>query len=228
MHLDFTLHDKVYCRDNCGPHGTAMNVRNAINQLEQIHDQLTRSEVYRGFRVPGVTAVGIVALVAALGQQYFPGTVEGTGFVTYWVLIAGICGLIGTTTAVHLYSTREDAFARRRTRRVMAQFSPCLLGGAIMTIALCRAPEKVSFLPGIWGIIFGLGIIAASPHLPSGIGMVGLGYVAAGCALLLRVSPNDNPSGWAVGLVFGVGHLLTAFVLWREDEGDPGGSDDGI
>jgi hypothetical protein len=46
--------------------------------------------------------------------------------------------------------------------------------------------------------------------------------------LLLGVSPNGNPSGWAVGLQFGVGHLLTAYVLWREDEGNPGDSDVGI
>jgi hypothetical protein len=206
----------------------AMNVRNALDQLDQIHDQLTRSEVYRGFRVPGVTAVGIVALLAASGEQFFPGTTAGSGFVIYWVVSAGICGLIGTATAVHLYSTREDSFARRRTRRVMAQFSPCILGGAVVTVALCRVPEMVSFLPGIWGIIFGLGLIAARPHLPSGIGLVGLGYVVTGAAFLLRVSPNDNPSGWAVGLEFGVGHLLTAYVLWREDEGYPGDSDDGI
>jgi hypothetical protein len=121
---------------------------------------------------------------------------------------------------VHLYAVREDAFARRRTRRLLAQFSPCILVGAVVTVAVARVPEFVAFLPGLWGMIFGLGMIAARPHLPSGIGLVGLYYVAIGAAMLLRAIPNDDPSGWAVGFEFGVGHLLTAFVLWRDEEGE--------
>jgi hypothetical protein len=201
-----------------------MHVRNALDQLDQIHDQLTRSEVYRGFRVPAVMVVGVLAFIAAAGQQFIPAATTRTGFVAYWVAVAGVCGLLGTATAVHLYSTREDAFARRRTRRVLAQFAPCILGGATVTVAVGRVPEFVAFLPGLWGMIFGLGIIATRPHLPSGIGLIGLGYVTAGAAFLLRATPNEDPSGWAVGFEFGVGHLLTAFVLWRDAQED---SDDG-
>src|ERR1700722_17130489 len=157
-----------------------MNVQNALEQLEQIHDQLTRSEVYRGFRVPAVALVGITAFISAAVQQFFPSAETANGFVIYWVTVAGLCGLIGTVSAVHLYSVREDAFARRRTRKVLAQFSPCIFTGAVVTIAVARVPEYVVFLPGLWGMIFGLGIVAARPHLPAGIGLVGLWYLLAG------------------------------------------------
>jgi len=96
-----------------------MQVRNALDQLDLIHEHLTRSEVYRGLRVPAVALVGVLAFVAAAGQQFVPNAATVTGFVAYWVVVAAVCGLIGTTTAVHLYATREDEFARRRTRRVM-------------------------------------------------------------------------------------------------------------
>ncbi|HEV3439834.1 MAG TPA: hypothetical protein VG122_20880 [Gemmata sp.] len=201
-----------------------MHVRNALDQLDQIHDHLTRSEVYRGFRVPAVALVGVLAFVAAAAQQFVSNALMVTGFVAYWVVVAGVCGLIGTATAVHLYATREDEFARRRTRRVMTQFAPCILSGAIVTVAIARLPEFVVFLPGLWGMIFGLGMIAARPYLPTGIGSIGLGYIIIGAALLLRARPNEDPSGWAVGLEFSVGHLLTAFVLWRDAKGE---SDDG-
>jgi hypothetical protein len=201
-----------------------MNVRNALEQLEQIHDQLTRSEVYRGFRVPGVALVGILAFVAAGVQQFVPDAETASRFVLYWVTVAGICGLLATATAVHLYAVREDDFARRRSRRVLAQFSPCIIAGAIVTVAVARVPEFVSFLPGLWGMIFGLGIIATRSHMPPGIGLVGVWYLVAGSAFLLRTLPKDDPSGWAVGFEFGVGHLLTAFVLWRDTEEE---SDDG-
>jgi hypothetical protein len=47
-------------------------------------------------------------------------------------------------------------------------------------------------------------------------------YLAAGCILLMRAD-HMGPSGWAVGGVFGPGHLATAIGLAfgkREDIGD--------
>jgi hypothetical protein len=196
-----------------------MHVREALDRLEAIHDQLTRSEVYRGFRVRAVVLVGLLGFLAAGLQPHVPGTTSGIGFVWLWVAVAGACGLIGTAAAVHSYVLREDGFDRRRTRRVMAQFAPCILAGAAITFGVARVPDLIGLLPGL----FGLGVIAARPHLPPAIGLVGLGYVLAGGVLLLQTTPGDDPSPWAVGGVFGAGHLVTAFVLWhgleRESDG---------
>lgn len=200
-----------------------MEVRDALDRLEAIHDQLTRSEVYRGFRVPAVAAVGLLAFAAAALQPLVP----GVGFAWYWAIVAAVCGLIGTAAAVHSYAAREGDFERRRTRRVAVQFLPCILAGAAVTVGVARVPELVALLPGLWAAVFGLGLVAARPHLPAGVGLVGLGYVVSGAALLLRAVPGDEPSGWSVGAVFGVGHLLSAFVLWkgRDEEGESDAGD---
>jgi hypothetical protein len=195
-----------------------VHVREALDRLDQIHEQLARSEVYRGFRVPAVAAVGLLALVAAAVQSKTPAVSAGTGFVWFWVAVAVVGGLLGSAAAVHAYLVREDDFSRRRTRQVLAQFSPCVLAGAAVTLGVARDAQLVALLPGLWAVVFGLGVIATRPHLPRGMGLVGLAYVTAGAALLLRVMPGDAPSGWAVGGVFGVGHLLTALVLWLAKE----------
>jgi hypothetical protein len=200
-----------------------MHVHEALERLEQIHDQLTRSEVYRGFRVPAVAAVGVLGLGAAALEPVFP----GASFVWYWIGVAALCAGLGLAAALHSYLLREDEFERRRTRRVMAQFLPCLLAGAATTLGAGRMPDMVAFLPGLWAVMFGLGVIATRPHLPQGIAVVGFGYVMVGAALLLRTDPTCAPGGWAVGGVFGIGHLATALVLWRgvepEGEGDTSG-----
>jgi hypothetical protein len=188
-----------------------MHVREALERLDQIHDQLTRSEVYRGFRVPAVLAVGVVGVGAAAFQPFVP----LIDFVSYWVAVAGVCAILGTAAALHSYTHREDEFDRRRTRRVMAQFLPCIVAGGAVTVGLARVPELVAFLPGLWAVLFGLGVVAARPHLPPAIGLVGLGYVVAGAALVLRAPAGMDPSPWSVGGVFGAGHLATALVLWR-------------
>lgn len=185
-----------------------MRTQDAIEQLDLIHDQLARAEVYPGFRPPAVALVGSVGLLAAAAQ---PGVSAG-GFVAYWLAVAAVGGAIGFAAAARSYAREEDELARRRTRRVMAQFLPALAAGAAVTLGVWRAgPELVHLLPGLWALVFGLGIVAARPHLPAAVWGVGVGYVLAGAALLLAATPE--PSGWAVGGVFGVGHLATAAAL---------------
>jgi hypothetical protein len=197
-----------------------MHVREALERLDQIHDQLTKSEVYRGFRVPTVAAVGFLGLGAAALQPVVP----AIDFVWYWMAVAGACAALGMAAALHSYANREDEFERRRTRRVMAQFLPCLVAGAAITAGLARASDLTAFLPGLWAVLFGLGVVAARPHLPPATGMVGLGYIVAGAMLVLRATAGTEPGPWMVGGVFGVGHLATALVLWqgtgRDAEGD--------
>jgi hypothetical protein len=186
-----------------------MRVQDALDRLDEIHAHLTRAEVYRGFRAPAVAAVGAVGFVAAAAQP------AGVEFVAYWVCVAALSAALGFGAAARSYVCGEDEYERRRTRRVMAQFLPCLLAGVAVTVAVVRAaPDFVSFLPGLWAVLFGLGVVAARPHLPGGLWFVGLGYVLAGAAVLARAGVGAEPSGWAVGGVFGAGHLTTAVVLW--------------
>ena len=191
-----------------------MRVDDALEQLDAIHAHLAKAEVYRGFRVAGVALVGVAGLLAAAVQPLVP-SAGPTGFVLYWLAVAGACGLVGSGAAARDYFAREDEFARRRTRQVFAQFGPCLLAGGVVTAAALRAPaDLVPYLPGLWAVLFGLGLVSARPYLPRGVGKVGLGYVLAGGLLLARAPAAPDPSGWAVGGVFGAGHLATAAVLW--------------
>ena len=63
----------------------------ALEQLDHIHKQLTRSEVYRGFRVPAVAVVGLAAFAAAAARPLVLSTVTASGFVVYWVAVAAGC-----------------------------------------------------------------------------------------------------------------------------------------
>jgi hypothetical protein len=183
-----------------------MEVRDALAQLDRIHDHLTRAEVYRGFRVPAVAVVGCVGLLAAAAQPWVD-----VPFVWYWTAVGAAGALVGFGAAVRSYLFREDDFERRRTRRVMGQFLPCVLAGALLTVSLGRTEAFVPLLPGVWAVVFGLGVVAVRPHLPPAVGLIGLAYVLAG-GLLLAWRPAEL-SGWSVGGVFGVGHLLTALAL---------------
>jgi hypothetical protein len=189
-----------------------MEVRDALDQLDRIHDQLTKGEVYRGFRVPAVALVGCAGLFAAVGQGWVVSPGDARTFVWYWSAIGAGGALIGFGAAVRSYLFRESDFERRRTRRVMGQFLPCVLAGGLLTLALARTDAFIPLLPGVWAIVFGLGVVAVRPHLPRAVGVVGVGYVVTG-GVLLAWQPTEPP-GWCVGGVFGAGHLTTALALW--------------
>jgi hypothetical protein len=192
-----------------------MNASDALDRLDQIHDHLTRAEVYRGFRVPAVAAVGVLGVVAAVVQPLIPSAGEGLGFVWYWVGVAALGGVIGGVAAVRSYLLREDEFDRRQTRRVVGQFLPCVVVGAAVTASVVRhAPELIPLLPGVWAAVFGLGVIATRPFVPPAIGAVGVWYLLVGVVLVLQLA--SIPSHWAVGGVFGLGHLASAWILWRD------------
>jgi hypothetical protein len=67
-------------------------------------------------------------------------------------------------------------------------------------------------------MIFGLGVLASSPYLPRAILGVALFYVAAGIAMSLAVQPGGVASPWEMGLTYGVGHLVSAVILWHDIE----------
>lgn len=195
-----------------------MRAQDAIDRLGLIHDQLARAEVYPGFRPTAVALVGALGLLAAAAHPLVPAARGGDEFVAYWLAVAGAGAVIGFASSARSYTLEEDDLERRRTRRVMAQFLPSLLAGAAVTVGVARADE-VHLLPGLWAVLFGLGVVAARPHLPAAVWFVGAGYVAAGAALLALADATAGPSGWAVGCVFGVGHLATAAAL-RGKRGD--------
>ena len=75
-------------------------------------------------------------------------------------------------------------------------------------------------LPGLWALLFGLGIFASRPYLVRASGWVALYFYAAGAALLWFARGPETINAWAVGGTFGVGQLLTACVLYWNLERD--------
>ena len=68
-------------------------------------------------------------------------------------------------------------------------------------------------LPGLWQLIFSLGVFASCRFLPRQMFAVGVWYLAAGLFCLVAESAARALSPWEMGIPFGVGQLLVAAVL---------------
>jgi hypothetical protein len=101
------------------------------------------------------------------------------------------------------------------TRLAVEQFVPPLLAGILVTVVLVRhAPENVALLPGLWQVLFSLGIFASARLLPRPIFAVAAFYLFTGIVALLWARGGFSLQPWCMGVPFAVGQLSAAAILY--------------
>ncbi len=75
------------------------------------------------------------------------------------------------------------------------------------------APLSVWMLPGLWQVIFSLGVFASCRFLPRQMFLVGMWYLASGLICIAVGREDASLSPWLMGVPFGIGQLLVAAVL---------------
>ena len=94
------------------------------------------------------------------------------------------------------------------------QFVPSMLAGTFVTIVLVRsAPSAVWMLPGLWQVIFSLGIFASCRFLPRAMVAPATWYLLTGLACL-SLGGDRALSSWTMGASFGIGQMMIAGVLY--------------
>jgi len=69
-------------------------------------------------------------------------------------------------------------------------------------------------LPGLWAILFGLGVFASSQLLPRPTFWIGVHYLASGTICLVLGGGAAALSPWMMAGTFGLGQLLAALILY--------------
>ena len=198
-----------------------MNAADAAQQLSDIHAQLAKGEIYRGYRPAPVALSGVIGVAAGFAQPLLVG--DGFEFVWFWVGVAVLNLTINGLSILSGY-LREDRYGQRHTETVVGQLLPSLAAGAVLTAAaLLLKPALISALPAVWALLFGLGLFASRPYLPRFIGWVALYHFVLGGFVLQLSGATLAQLGWVMGLGFGLGQLAAAGVLWRNEERDAQG-----
>lgn len=195
-----------------------MELDEALTQIAEIRRQMARTEVFRGYRAVPVAFSGGLAIAAAVYQAVGIGDpiADLPEYLALWVgaavLSAIAAGLGMSWRARH---APPSSWSREVTRLAVEQFAPSVVAGGLVTIVLARtAPEALWMLPGLWSILFGLGVFASRRLLPRPVTAVAVFYLAAGLACLEWARGPHALSPWAMGVPFGVGQLFAAAVLY--------------
>ncbi len=194
-----------------------MELREALDQVAEIHQRLAEAETFRGYRAIPAACAGLLALAAGLLQRTIvhDPTGEPLDYVLFWSAVAVLS--LGGSLAVMWW---HDRIASSRelnpiTRTGLVPLVPCLAAGACFTVVLVRlAPETAWLLPGLWQLFFSQGLFASCRTLPRPVFVVPSFYLAAGLCTLSLARGQFALSPWAMAVPFGAGQLLAAATLY--------------
>ena len=194
-----------------------MELHDALAQISEIRDRMAGGQVFRGYRAATTAMTAVVAAAAAAAQaRWVPDPAASAhAYLAVWAGAAGLC-LLGVGIEMAL-RCRKSASAMQRQMTLLAvdQFVPSVVAGGFLTWAVAGfAPDALWMLPGLWAVIFGLGVFASRRFLPRGIALAGGYYLLAGLYCLTLRDGGRSLSPWTMGTLFGVGQLLTAAVLY--------------
>lgn len=194
-----------------------MELQEAVSQIAEIRQQIARATVFRGYRSLPVAFSGFLALfVACVQGVLIPEPKAAIGlYLSIWVATAVVSfAAAGLEMAYRLWRT-DSPLQRDLTLLALEQFLPSLVAGSMLTAAIVRvSPEQVWMLPGLWAVVYSLGVFASYRLLPSAVFWVASYYlVAGGCCLLFGQGENAL-APWTMALTFGAGQLFAAAILY--------------
>lgn len=194
-----------------------MDVSQALEQLNEIQHHLGRSEIYRGYRSKTLAIMGLVGIIGAAVLDFGWESAAPVERVGFWVAVAAVNLAIASWEILGDYGDQKSETQKRTTRRTVGQFLPTLATGALLTMVFVSRSSALELLPGIWALLFGLGIFASRPYLPQGVGWVTAYFLSAG-ALLLGFPDSALSQPWLMGGIFAGGQFILAYVMYQNLE----------
>jgi hypothetical protein len=202
-------------------------LRQALNEINAIRAQVARGSEFRGYGPLSIACSGLLALIVAAVQVYGMGDSgrEASIFLSIWVATAAVSVALTTVETIVRARRVHSGFASAMIHAALEQFLPSIAVGMALTAVVTRvAPAEIWMLPGLWELLFGLGVFASCRFLPRQMFAVGIWYLVAGLACLTIASGPRTLMPWEMGIPFGVGQLLVAAVLHFGFEGSCGES----
>lgn len=197
------------------------DLNKALSEIAAIRGQVARGARFQGYGPTTLAATGGIAVAAGVAQAVLlpDPAAEPLRWLSLWfaaaILSMAAVAWEAVTRARRIHSDLADEMIREAALR----FAPAAaVGGALPFVFWHAAPDALWMLPGLWQLVFALGVFAATASLPRVMGWVGAWYL--GCGLLVLALRVQGP--WAMMAPFALGQLLSAILLLQatrmEDE----------
>ena len=204
------------------------DLNRALEDISSIRRQVAQSAEFRGYGPATLASTGVLAVIAAGAQALwvrspadhiaaYPGI-----WITTALLSAATIGVQTHTRTRRMHSGMADEMIRMAVK----QFLPAAGAGMLLTVVLVHfVPQAVWMLPGLWQLIFSLGVFSSCRFLPRPMAAAGFWYLVTGL-LCIALADIRALSPWAMGIPYGAGQVLVALILLSSAKRDGETSDE--
>lgn len=197
------------------------DLHKALGDISSMRRQVARATEFRGYGPATLAGTALFAIVAAAVQaRWVPDPANHfASYLGIWILTAvasaGLIWMQMQTRSRRIHSGLADEMIRM----AVEQFLPSAVAGALITAVLARyVPQALWMLPGLWQIVYSLGVFSSCRFLPRPMLAAGVWYLLTGLGCL-ALGEGRALSPWAMGVPYAVGQLLVAGILLLSSHG---------
>lgn len=204
-----------------------VDLNRALVDIRNIRRQVAQTTEFRGYGPLTLSATAALALVAGLVQfRWLPEPANApVQYVALWLTTAVVCAALIASQMLARAKRIHTGMADEMIRMAVAQFLPAAFAGTILPFVLLHVRHEVFWmLPGMWQIIFSLGVFASCRCLPRPMLLVGVWFLLTGFACVAigderALAPATMSGAYGIGMTLvAVVHYLSARKASTDEE----------
>jgi MFS family permease len=183
----------------------------AMDNLRFIRETMEAAGTFTAVSGWGTAVIGLTAVIAALvadRQQ------DDVAWVLVWAAEAILAAIVAVWFMWHKAKSASLPLLTGSARKLLFSFSPVFVVGMVVTIAFL-AQGLVSMLPGVWMLLYGVGVVAAGAFSVRIVPVMGAAFIVTGTVALFV--PAWNTATLIAG--FGALHVVFGFLIARRHGG---------
>ncbi|HEX2490460.1 MAG TPA: hypothetical protein VHR27_13700 [Blastocatellia bacterium] len=184
----------------------------AMDNLRFIRETMERASSFTAVPGWGGVAIGVTAIVAAFIAS---GIRDEHEWMYVWAWELPLALLIGGWTMKRKAGVAQLKLLSAPGRRFTLSLAPPLIAGAFLSVAMARE-EAVDALPGMWLLLYGVGVVTGGAFSVKVVPVMGLCFMALGALALFA------PIAWGNLLMaagFGGLHIVFGTIIARRHGG---------
>src|SRR5579875_2309821 len=149
--------------------GAMTDLNRALVDIRAIRRQVAQTTEFRGYGPLTLSATAVLALLAGGVQaRWIPAPGDSpVEYVALWLTTALLCAALIASQMIGRAKRMHSGLADEMIRVAVMQFLPAGVAGAVLPLVLLRVRADVFWLlPGLWQMIFALGVFASCRSLP--------------------------------------------------------------
>ncbi len=186
------------------------DLNQSLVEIRSIRRHVAQATEFRGYGPSTLFATAILALFTGVGQAHWlpEPAAHPVQYVALWLTTGVFCAALIVAQMLTRVSRLHSGMADEMVRMAIAQFLPAAIAGAILPFVLLHVTQSVFWmLPGLWQIIFSLGVFASCRCLPRPMLLVGAWFLLTGLACIglgdiRSLAPATMSGAYAVGMAF--------------------------